>query len=201
MVGVDAQRVWTPQAVHDEFRRLGRPTSRDSVQTFLQRAVGTDVRRIGKGVYRLTIEQPSITMVNGHGSAELASPETPSENGTEEPWLTPEILQRSAEEAQASFLANHPGQADPARLIEEAKRRMAGWIERHQPYDEAHVKRLMKTARDDLHRKARRNGSSPDRDLEADEVTPRRNYLGLVQLACALLWYRRLHRIHHARVG
>jgi hypothetical protein len=86
-------------------------------------------------------------------------------------WLTPELLQRMADQAQARFLANHPGEANPSLLIEEAKRRVTGWAERHHqdPYDEAHVLRLMKTAINDRYQRTRRTRSKPDRDADPEE--------------------------------
>jgi hypothetical protein len=136
-------------------------------------AGGEPVRRVGPGAYQLVLET-----ADGAGdsvqenSDELVPERAEGANGhVQEVWLTSEILQRVAEEARARFLARHPGEADPDVLIREAKRRVAGWIERHghEPYDEAHLRRLMKTALHDHYRHTQRNGSSPRMTVETGE--------------------------------
>ena len=169
----DASRGWTPQAVHDELRRIGRTTARTSIQTFLQRSVGKEVRRKGSGVYQL--EQPTAEVGSGNEvTASVSGPRSSDAPAAADSWLTEEVLQRVAAEAQNRFLATHPGEADPDELVQEAKRRVAVWIARHhqEPYDEAHLRRLMKTAIDDRYRRSSRNGSMADHDEERDEVSP-----------------------------
>ena len=86
-------------------------------------------------------------------------------NDTQAPprWLAPEILDRVATEAVARFIAQHPDAADPDALVEEAKRRVVGWTQRQQqePYDEAHVRRLIKTALNDYRLRTQRSGAEP----------------------------------------
>jgi hypothetical protein len=157
----DPGRGWTPQFVYDELRRAGRATGRNAVQTYLQRAVGGDVRRVGSGVYALAdteLSDSSSSTAHSSRNGSVARLETRSHEDRNA-WMTPETLNRIAEEAQACFLANHPGEADPEVLVEEAKRRIGVWIERNRqdPYDEAHVLRLAKTALDDWHRRKRKS--------------------------------------------
>jgi hypothetical protein len=157
---------WTPQLVHDELRRIGWPATRSAVQTALQRLAenGNDVRRVRPGTYEAADRTPiSKGSANGSGDSQRAfesAMDRPPANANEE-WLTAEILQRVADEAAACFLTAHPGESDPGTLVGEATRRVNGWIERHnqEPYDEGHVRRLMKTALSDHYQRTRRNGS------------------------------------------
>jgi predicted Rdx family selenoprotein len=114
------------------------------------------VKRVRPGAYQAVLD--SAHAANGHVS---------------ERWLTPELLQQLAEDTGSRFVANHPGAADHDDLVADAKRRVEVWIERHdggEPDNEAHLRRLMKTALDDYYRRLRRNGSKPGTNVGVEEV-------------------------------
>jgi hypothetical protein len=159
---------WTPQLVYDELRRLGESDTRTSVQTALQRLHSSPdrlVQRIAPGTYRLA-EPGRDAGENLEGQRTPALRLVLADDGdvSLEDWLTDEVLDRVANEAVSCFLDQHPGEGDSVLLAAEAKRRVNGWTERHQqePYDEAHVRRLMKTALSDLHRRAHGRRSRVD---------------------------------------
>jgi hypothetical protein len=88
-------------------------------------------------------------------------------------WLTADIRHRVAEEAATRFLAQHPDGIPRERLVAEAVRRVSGWIERHgrEPDDEGHVRRLMKTALIDYHRRISGSRRRHHGALKAKEET------------------------------
>ena len=157
LLGQNPHLRWTPQIIYEELRRLGPPVTA-MLSTILQRlaAAGDVVQRVGPGAYQLVDPTSgSTTPEPAQDSVLFTLPF--SSNGAEagvEDWLTDDALERVAEEAVGRFLARHPETADRRTLVAEAKRRVAGWTERHhqQPYDEGHVRRLMKTALDDYRR-------------------------------------------------
>jgi len=165
----------TPQIAYDELRRRGRPFTRTAVQTALQRmaADGRLVRRVGAGAYQPVPD--SAPTVTHHGVHEkpvgIDAPAAAANGRISAGWLTSQILQRVAEEAETRFQVQHPGTAESDALVAEAKRRVAVWIERHgrAPDDEAHLRRLMKTALHDHYRHIQRNGSEPRTNAEAKE--------------------------------
>jgi hypothetical protein len=172
----DPNHPWTPQLAYDELRRRGRSFSRTAVQTALQRmaADGRLVHRVRPGAYQPVSESARAVkdqVVHEKAATGAGEPAVAANGHVPAGWLTSEVVQRVAEEARTRFEAQHPGTADRDVLVAEAKRRVEVWIERHSrvPDDEAHLRRLMKTALHDHYRHLQRNGSKPDTDAEVKE--------------------------------
>ena len=148
----------TPQEVYDELRSAGDSTSRTNVQTTMQRLAnsGQLIERVAQGKYRLL--EPRLAEI-GETRQNIAAP-TSDERRV---WVTDEVLDRVAADAAERFLRQHPGVAEKSFLVAEGKRRISVWTERHgrEPDDEGHVRRLMKTALNDLHKRQAREQQPP----------------------------------------
>ena len=152
---------WTPQYVYDQLRRDGDATSRTSVQTTLQRLATTSrlVQRVAQGKYQLLEPQERVVEKVGEELTRVVVP------ANDQPlwWVTDEVLDRVAADAADRFLVQHPGEGERSFLIDEAKRRVSVWAERHsrEPDDEGHVRRLMKSALNDFHKRHTREKQPP----------------------------------------
>jgi len=157
LMASDPGRRWTPQLLYHELRRRGnQDITRASVNSTLQRAAASGglLEKVGTGTYRFVGSTAFAARSTNSAGRVLALVRRDETRPADDQWLTEELLDRVALEAATCHLAAHPGDAEPERLVAEAKRRLHVWIDRHhqQPYDEGHVRRLMKTALSDDYR-------------------------------------------------
>lgn len=170
----DPKHAWTPQLAYDELRRRGRPFTRTAIQTALQRMSHDGlVLRVRAGTYQAHADPAGV---HAPGDKETPWETTPVQapNGhLHERWLTTDVLEELAEEAQVRFTQKHPGVADSEFLVAEAKRRVAVWTEGHgrDPDDPAHVRRLMKTGLHDHYRRSESGSRQPSLRLVKEEDT------------------------------